>query len=150
MPPGFEAVELPVFVQAVSPTDRAAAGSENQRNRMAVDKENGTVWQSLIVRSGPLAPDPCRGLVFQRDGRTTAAGKTAGENARLPRGFPLPPAAGDGNPSGVRQGKGALAQLVERFVRNEEVRSSNLLCSTRFIKALSDLPLGAFSLVSAI
>ena len=27
---------------------------------------------------------------------------------------------------------GGLAQLVERFVRNEEVRSSNLLTSTNF------------------
>ena len=29
--------------------------------------------------------------------------------------------------------EGALAQLVERFVRNEEARSSNLLCSTPFL-----------------
>lgn len=32
------------------------------------------------------------------------------------------------DPAGIW--KGVLAQLVERFVRNEEVRSSNLLCST--------------------
>lgn len=30
-------------------------------------------------------------------------------------------------------GCGALAQLVERLVRNEKVRSSSLLCSTRLL-----------------
>ena len=43
--------------------------------------------------------------------------------------FPLIP-AGVAVTRGVFTRKGALAQLVERFVRNEEVRSSNLLCST--------------------
>ena len=33
-------------------------------------------------------------------------------------------------PQIARRKEGALAQLVERLVRNEKVRSSNLLCST--------------------
>jgi hypothetical protein len=48
-----------------------------------------------------------------------------------PPQFPLavPPPGGH---SFRHRNHGALAQLVERFVRNEEVRSSNLLCSTPF------------------
>ena len=46
-------------------------------------------------------------------------------------------------PQIARRKEGALAQLVERLVRNEKVRSSNLLCSTS--PGLRESPLVRFS-----